>query len=80
MLIWIGVVPASRLLKFAADVHSSNSSAGVALLTDGVVVAPNVTLLEWNRGAVSAVHTTTVIRNSSVEKHSLVASVWFDPE
>jgi len=77
MMIWIGVTPASRLLKFAAAAHNSDA---VPVLADGVVVAPNVTLLEWNRGVVSAVHTITVIRYTSVEKHSVVAFVWLEPE
>jgi hypothetical protein len=72
MLIWIPVTPASRLLKFAAAAHSS---VAVPPLADAFVSAPNVTSLAWNRGVVSAVHTITVIRYSSVEKHSVVAFV-----
>src|SRR5262245_37102569 len=56
-------VPGVTLLKFAAAVHSV---LAVPLLADGTVTPPIVTLLAWNRGVGSFVHTITATRNFSV--------------
>jgi hypothetical protein len=56
-------VPGVTLLKFAAAVHSV---LAVPLLADGTVTPPIVTLLAWNRGTGSFVHTITATRNFSV--------------
>jgi hypothetical protein len=56
-------VPGVTLLKFAADVHSR---LAVPLLADGFVAPPSVTLLAWNCGTASFVHTITATRNFSV--------------
>src|SRR5262245_51996110 len=56
-------VPGVTLLKFAAAVHSV---LAVPLAADGTVTPPIVTLLAWNRGTGSFVHTITATRNFSV--------------
>jgi hypothetical protein len=56
-------VPGGTLLKFAAAVHSV---LAVPLAADGFVTPPSVTLLAWNRGTGSFVHTITATRNFSV--------------
>jgi len=56
-------VPGVTLLKFAAAVHSV---LAFPLFAEGTVTPPIVTLLAWNRGTGSFVHTITATRNCSV--------------